>query len=141
MPDNKALTNLMVGLDELYNFLILWFSIQKFQQNEIPTQIYQKHFVEKHQKKGSGRKLGNLGNFFPKFLSPSFEFWLQGKIENSDIRKLGIIFPRFPTFPIFPSFRFAIFSFFKNFSKVFSILKYRNSRRRCSTGQVFLKIS
>ena len=80
---------------------------------------------------GSSRKLGelgnleNLGNFFPRFLNPSFRFWLYGKIENSEIRKLGIIFPRFPRFPTFPSFGFATFSFsfiifFSFFINVFS---------------------
>ena len=56
-----------------------------------------------------GRKLGNLGNlgcFLPRFLNSSFRFWLSGKIENSEVRKLGIIFLRLP------SFRFATFSFF-----------------------------
>ena len=62
-----------------------------------------------------GRKLGRLGNlgklgiFFPIFLDPSFRFWLWGKIENLEIRKLGILFPRFPRF------RFATFSLFKTF--------------------------
>ena len=48
-----------------------------------------------------GRKLGNLrklGNFFLRCLNPSFRFWLQGKIENLEIRKLGIIFLRFSRF-------------------------------------------
>ena len=60
-----------------------------------------------------GRKLGELGNFFPRFLNPSFRFWLWDKIENLEIRKLGILFPRFPKFSRFLSFRFATFSFFK----------------------------
>ena len=33
---------------------------------------------------------------FHVILNPSFWFWLSGKIENWDMRKLGIIFPRFP---------------------------------------------
>ena len=46
-------------------------------------------------------------------------------IENSEIRKLEIKFPRFPRFPRFPSFRFATFSFsflifFSFFRNVFS---------------------
>ena len=79
-----------------------------------------------------GRKLGKLGNlgklgiFFPRFLNASFRFWLQGKIENLEIRKLGIIFPRFPRFPRFPSFRFATFHFSKNF--FFSIFYSRQFR-------------
>ena len=83
-----------------------------------------------------GRKLGNLGNlvnFFQRISNPSFRFWLQGKIENSEMGKLGIIFPRFPRFPTFPSFRLAICSFFTKF--FFSILKYRKSR-----SYMFLKI-
>ena len=48
-----------------------------------------------------------------KFLSEIFksEFCPTAKIENSEIRKLGITFPRYPRFPTFPSFRFASFSF------------------------------
>ena len=67
----------------------------------------------------SGQKVGNLGNpenlgnFFPIFIDPSFWFWLWGKIENSEKRKVGIIFSRFPRFPTFQSFRFVAFSFFK----------------------------
>ena len=38
----------------------------------------------------------------------SRKFCYPKKIENSEIRKLGIIFPRFPRFP---SFRFATFLF------------------------------
>ena len=76
--------------------------------------------------RGPGRKLrklgnlGKLGNFFPRFLNRSFRFWLQGKIENLEIRKLGIIFPRFP------SFQFATFHFSKNF--FFSIFYSRQFR-------------
>ena len=66
------------------------------------------------------RNLEKTGNFFPRFLNPSFRFWPYGKIENLEIRKLGTIFSRFPRFP---SFRFANFSFFKNLLSV-NILQY-----------------
>ena len=58
-----------------------------------------------------GRKLGKLGNLrklekiFPRFLNAGFRFWLKGKIENLEIRKLGLKFPGFPRFSSFPSFR------------------------------------
>ena len=71
-----------------------------------------------------GRK---LGNFFPFFLNLSFRFWLQGKIENSEIRKLGITFPRFSRFPTFPSFRFATFSFSFLFFSPFFVNVFSNS--------------
>ena len=67
-----------------------------------------------------GRKLGklrnfrNLRNFFLRFLN--FGLWLQVKIENLEIRKLEIIFPRFARFPRFLSFSiqyFFIFHFFQ----------------------------
>ena len=54
------------------------------------------------------RKLGNLGNLenlgdsFPSVFNPSFLFRVKGKIENSDMRKLGIIFSRFPSFQFYP---------------------------------------
>ena len=49
------------------------------------------------------RKSRKSRKFFPRFLNLSFRFCPTAKIENSEKRKLGIIFPRFP------SFRFAIF--------------------------------
>ena len=73
------------------------------------------------QKLGNLRNLINLGNFFPRFLNPSFRFYPTAKIENSEKRKLGIIFLRFLRFPKFPSFQFAIFSFIKKI--FFNILK------------------
>ena len=76
---------------------------------------------------GPGRKLGKFGNFFPRFINPNFRFWLQHKIENLEIRKLGIIFQRFLRFPRFPSFRFPSFSFFK---KLFFSIFY--SRQFCT---------
>ena len=57
------------------------------------------------------RNLGSLGNLGI-FLNPSFRFWLQCKIENSEMRKLRTLFPRFPRFR---SFRFATFSFLISF--------------------------
>ena len=69
------------------------------------------------------QKLRKLGNFFLRFLNLIFQFWLQGKIENLEIRKLGIIFLRFPRFLRFLSFRFATFSFFKELFFL-SILQY-----------------
>ena len=65
------------------------------------------------QKVGNLRNPENLGKFFSRFIDPSFRFWPWGKIENSQIRKVGIIFSRFPRFPTFQSFRFVAFSFFK----------------------------
>ena len=65
----------------------------------------------------SGQKVGNLGNrenlgkFFSRFVDPSFRFWLWGKIENSEIRKVGIIFSRFPRFPTFQNFLFVVVVF------------------------------
>ena len=60
--------------------------------------------------------------FFSEIFKSDFSFWLQGKIENLEIRKLRIIFLRFPRFLRFLSFRFATFSFFKEL--FFSILQY-----------------
>ena len=57
---------------------------------------------------------------FSEIFKSEFSIWLQGKIENLEIRKLGIMFPRFPRFPRFPSFRFATFHFSKNFFFQFS---------------------
>ena len=94
----------------------------------LPTKSAKKQFLFKKRPVRKIRNLGNLGNlgnFFPRFLNPNFRFWLQGKIENSEIRILGIIFARFLRFSTFPSFRFAIFSFYKKL--FFNILKYRNS--------------
>ena len=53
--------------------------------------------------------------FFPSFLNLSFRFRLYGKMENSGMRKLGTIFPRFLIF------RYATCSFFKK--KFLNILK------------------
>ena len=75
-------------------------------------------------KLGNLRNLANIRNFFPRFLNLSFQFWQQGKIENLEIKKLRITFPRFQRFPTFLSFWFATFSFsfffFPIFRNVFS---------------------
>ena len=82
-----------------------------------------KFFIRPGWKLGNFKNLGNLRNFFPRFLNPSFRFCPTAKIENPEIRKLEIIYPRFP------SFQFAIFSFLKKiffqYSKVFKILPCR----------------
>ena len=98
----------MLGQEYLNYVRVFPFFILFFCWNEI------------NKKSWPGRKLGKLGNSFPRFLNPSFRFWLLGKIENLEIRKLGIIFPRFP------SFRFASFHFSKNF--FFSIFNSRQFR-------------
>ena len=60
------------------------------------------------------------GIFFLRFLSPSFRFWVQGKIENLEIRKLGKIVPRFFRFTRSTSFLFATFPR----TLIFNILQY-----------------
>ena len=57
------------------------------------------------------RKYRKSRKFFSKIFKSDFPFWLQGKTENWEIRKLGITFPRFSRFPTFLSFRLATFSF------------------------------
>ena len=59
------------------------------------------------QARSKTQKSWKTQNFFSRPLNVTFRFWLYGKIENLEIKKLGIIFPSFP------SFRFATFSFFK----------------------------
>ena len=57
------------------------------------------------------RKSRKTRKFFSEIFISEFSILAVGQIENLEIRKLGIIFPRFLRFPKFPSFRFATFSF------------------------------
>ena len=57
------------------------------------------------------RKSRKTRKFFSEIFIYEFSILAVGQIENLEIRKLGIIFPRFLRFPKFPSFRFATFSF------------------------------
>ena len=75
-----------------------------------------------------GRKFGNLrnlGNLFLRSWNPNFRFCPTAKIENSEIRKLRIIFPRFPS--VWFIYRFFIFSkkkIFFQYSKVGNSVLY-----------------
>ena len=60
------------------------------------------------------RKSQKSRNFFSEIFKSEFSILAVGKkhkIQNSEIRRLGITFPRFPRFPTSRSFRFATFSF------------------------------
>ena len=57
------------------------------------------------------RKSRKTRKFFSEIFISEFSILAVGQIENLEIRKLGIIFPRFLRFPKSPSFRFATFSF------------------------------
>ena len=121
---------------------LLWFGTSTTNIHKIAKSANDNLTQDKHQNNNllrrhaidwrPGRKLENLGNlknlgnFFPRFLNPSFRFWLQGKIENSEIRKPGIIFPRFPRFPSFgfANFSFSFLTFFFFFINVFSNLLF-----------------
>ena len=69
----------------------------------------------------AGSKTRKSQKFFPSFFNLSFRFLLSDEIGNSDMKKLGIIFPRFPRLPRFSGFWFATFSFFKIFFHFFNI--------------------
>ena len=72
---------------------------------------------------------------FRKIFSKIFksEFCPTAKIENSEIRKLGIIFSRFPRFPRFPSFRpsrlTALIHYLHIFSSFMAFVQKRDLKR------------